>query len=861
MFVAGEAGAGKTALLQTFIDEAVADHEDLRVAVGDCNAQGGVGDPYLPFREILATLMGVSPTDRVMAGTAGGDPLSRIVKRSGQILREVGPDLIGAILPGVGLAAVVGKEIAERTGLINTADDDERGAASVDQDRVFEQYANVLRALAEDAPLLIVIDDLHWADDASIGLLFHLSRRLDQSRILLIGSYRPDEIATITAGDDRRVSLAKVLAEIKRYGGDVTIDLDVTTEDERREFAAELIDSEPNHLSASTRSQLFARTSGHPLFTVELLRALQERGDLVKDDEGAWVARDIDWDTLPARVEGVIEERIGRLGNGEREIIEAASIEGPVFTAEVVAKLTGQRPREVLDRLSADLERRHRLVSERGEVPAGENVLSAFQFTHALFQRYLYAELGPARQRVMHAEVGAALEELCAGQPERLSPMLAWHFDLGAKRDRAAHYYSLAGRRAINQGAPAASRKHLDRALALLPSGDDEARWTILVARDIALLNLGDQDARRANCDALFELARRTNDDRRLALAFRIEAQRRSHSGDQHGILEPARQAAAMAAELGDPVLESESLALTAHALVRVGDVPGSIAAISSAVAAAGGLDAASLSVLRAAWIVAYESGDIARGLDYATSAIAAARRGGDRGGEASMLNNRGLNLAMLGRYDDAQDELESAVATARAAGWRREHGYALQNLALVLMYRGRVDDAELSAAESLRVFDGTGDEWGRGGSTYYMGLIVETAGRPGEAESWNREARDAFTGVGALGIAAEASAALARCALALGRIDEAVTHTEAVMTRLDTFGSVGMESPARVATSCADVFLAAGDADRARRALELGHRELLDRAGRITDDAMRTTFLQNVPEHRALLRRMNDAS
>ncbi len=106
--------------------------------------------------------------------------------------------------------------------------------------------------------------------------------------------------------------------------------------------------------------------------------------------------------------------------------------------------------------------------------------------------------------------------------------------------------------------------------------------------------------------------------------------------------------------------------------------------------------------------------------------------------------------------------------------------------------------------------------------------------------------------------VAGEAGAG--KTALLQTFIDEAVTHAEAVMTRLDTFGSVGMESPARAATTCADVFLAAGDADRARRALELGHRELLDRAGRITDEAMRATFLQNVPEHRALLRRMNDA-
>ena len=115
------------------------------------------------------------------------------------------------------------------------------------------------------------------------------------------------------------------------------------------------------------------------------------------------------------------------------------------------------------------------------------------------------------------------------------------------------------------------------------------------------------------------------------------------------------------------------------------------------------------------------------------------------------------------------------------------------------------------------------------------------------------------FASVGALGLAAEASASLARCALASRHIEEAVSHASNVMDRLDAFGSVGMESPARAAITCADVFTASGDPENARRALDLGRRELLECAGRITDDAMRSTFLEHVPEHHELLRRTND--
>ena len=176
-----------------------------------------------------------------------------------------------------------------------------------------------------------------------------------------------------------------------------------------------------------------------------------------------------------------------------------------------------------------------------------------------------------------------------------------------------------------------------------------------------------------------------------------------------------------------------------------------------------------------------------------------------------------------------------------------------------MLLYRDRLEDAKRTATDSLNVFEGTGDEWGRGGSTYYMGLVLEASGQSDAAETWHQEARRMFASVGALGLAAEASASLARCALASRHIEEAVSHASSVMDRLDAFGSVGMESPARAAITCADVFTASGDPENARRALDLGRRELLERAGRITDDAMRSTFLEQVPEHHELLRRTND--
>ena len=166
--------------------------------------------------------------------------------------------------------------------------------------------------------------------------------------------------------------MAKVLAEIKRYSGDVWLDLNGRTEAEARGFVQKLLDSEPNHLDQDFCEQLYQHTGGYPLFTVELLCTLQERGNLVKDAEGCWtVGPALDWDRLPAWVEGVIEERIGRLSQSEREILDIASVQGQVFTAQVVGEVAGMPLRPLLRELSQELGRQYRLVMETGEQKRG----------------------------------------------------------------------------------------------------------------------------------------------------------------------------------------------------------------------------------------------------------------------------------------------------------------------------------------------------------------------------------------------------------------------------------------------------------------------------------------------------------
>jgi predicted ATPase len=262
-----------------------------------------------------------------------------------------------------------------------------------------------------------------------------------------------------------------VVNEFQRDFGDITVNLGQA---ESRDFVEAFLDSEPNRLGVAFREMLYRQTHGHPLFTIELLRGLQERGDLVQDPGGQWVeGPTLDWETLPARVEAVIAERIGRLAQPLQATLRVASVEGEVFTAEVVARVRATDEREMLGRLSGELDRRHRLVRAQSIVRLDGQLLSCYRFRHILFQKYLYSSLDEVERVHLHEAVGTALERLYGAQEEMMAvadiaPQLAWHFQKARRTEKAIHYLHQAGERAVQLSAYQEGIAHLTRGLELL---------------------------------------------------------------------------------------------------------------------------------------------------------------------------------------------------------------------------------------------------------------------------------------------------------------------------------------------------------------------------------------------------------
>ncbi|MCG3118982.1 MAG: Serine/threonine-protein kinase PknD [bacterium] len=477
VFITGEAGSGKTTLIRAFEQFAQKRHADLIVARGKCDAHTGIGDPYLPFRDVLGMLTGEVEA-MWAAGAITKEHATRLwnfIPLSMPALVEAGPDLIGTFVPGEALVKRAVAFTSSRASWLTCLKKQVAGktaastASHLQQSDLFKQFTAVLQTSSRQQPLLMVLDDLQWADAGSISLLFHLGRRIERERILIVGTYRPTEVALGRSGE--RHPLASVINECKGIFGDFKIELDQT---EGRHFINAFIDREPNRVSASFRDTLFQQTEGHALFTVELLHGMQEQGVLVRDQEGMWIEGPaLNWNTLPARVDAVVGERLERLPENLRKVLVTASVEGEEFVAEVVARLHGTNEMEMIRLLSADLEKHHNLVSAQGIQRMNGQRLSLYRFRHVLFQKYLYNSLDEIERAYLHEEVGTVLENLYGEHADEIAVHLARHFREAGIAEKAVDYLIKTAKQAREVYANAEAMAHYQQALALIK----QASW------------------------------------------------------------------------------------------------------------------------------------------------------------------------------------------------------------------------------------------------------------------------------------------------------------------------------------------------------------------------------------------------
>ncbi|MCA9899991.1 MAG: AAA family ATPase [Ardenticatenaceae bacterium] len=475
-FITGEAGSGKTTLVREFSRRAQTSHPQLLCLFGNCLAHVGNSNPYLPFRTAVSMLAGnIEP--HWHSGLLSRPQAAQLWQRqtqTQQILHDQGPNLAGIFF--------------------TPTETRQQSSAVPPQFILFEQLTNVLRAVSRQFPILLLLDDLQWIDPGSMDLLFHLSQQIAGYPILVVGAYRPEEVDNLPTSGERH-PLHRLVHELQTQSGE-SIALNRVA---GRPFVDAWLDCEPNQLDESFRQTLLHQTKGNPLFTVELVAALKERGGLVRSSEGFWQAgKTIPWELLPARAEAMIAERIERLSLPIQQVLSVAAVQGEQFIAETVANIVNAQPHTLLRQFSQELGRIHRLVQATGRQLVNGQHISLYTFRHSMFQQFLYGRLDPIERATLHHKTGERLEILYKNEKELESDKaatLAWHFDEAQQPEKAITYHKIAGHQAFQVSGNQEAVTHFQKALQLLanlpPSPEKiQQELTLLTSLGTPLISL-----------------------------------------------------------------------------------------------------------------------------------------------------------------------------------------------------------------------------------------------------------------------------------------------------------------------------------------------------------------------------------
>lgn len=436
-FIAGEAGIGKTTLVDVVVGEIrTASGDACHIARGQCIEHFGGGEPYLPVLDALAALC---------RGT-GGESVRAA-------LRSRAPDWVLRAL-GRGASGV------ESTG----------ATAASTHDHTLHMLAASLDALAADVPLVLILEDLQWSDYATLDLVSVIAQRRDPARLLVLCTLRSAD--AIVSGHP----VAEVKRELVRKGlchqilldgltaADVATYLDVR-------FPGGRIDAE------ELPRLLVDRTEGNPFFLVTLVDHLLEQGLLVADGERPETRDRVEAlrTAIPEGLRAVIEPRLERLTPDERRLFEAASVVGSEFAAHAVARIAPPESDladvEVVEQLCDGLVRRQQILRASGESTWPDGTTSArYAFRHALYRQVAYRQIPPSALRRLHQSVGEGLEAAYAGRTKEVASELAAHFDESRDVERAIRYHGQAAKQAGSRFAYQEARLHLQAALAHLQS-------------------------------------------------------------------------------------------------------------------------------------------------------------------------------------------------------------------------------------------------------------------------------------------------------------------------------------------------------------------------------------------------------
>jgi len=431
VFVTGEAGIGKTALVDSLLDRVLV-QGGILATCGRCLEQYGETEAYLPVLDALGRL----------GRSAAGE---RLVS----VLRRHAPAWL-AQLPALESVGSDGRPERRRAD----------GATS---GRLTRELAEAIEALTVDTPLVLVLEDLHWSDHATVGLVSFLAQRRETARLLLVGTFRPVEVIV----RDHPLRDVKQSLRMRRLCEELA--LEGLGEDQVAEILAARFPGEDLPHRSLARL-VHRRTEGNPLFIANVADSLVARGILTAA-EGSWrLQGDLEAvdRIVPESMREMIEQQLDRCAEPERVVLETASVAGVEFPAAAVAGGLDLATEAVEERCRSLVRRERFLEAVAGPAWPDGTPTAHYGFRHAAYREVLYAGLTAGKRAALHRRIGERLEAAYGARSGEIAAELAVHFAEGRDAERTVEYLLRAGENAVRRSAHLEAVELFGRALAAL---------------------------------------------------------------------------------------------------------------------------------------------------------------------------------------------------------------------------------------------------------------------------------------------------------------------------------------------------------------------------------------------------------
>lgn len=877
--ILGEAGMGKTRLQRELLEWVQKTHPYTRV-LSSRSFNHTRTTPYYFIAELIQGLFNLSrESDAVTA-----------VNHLNAALNILEPDISEAERSyQIGsLASILGIVLANDP--LESLEPEQR------RDRTFLSLERIFIAAAKISPLLILIDDLHWADVLSLDFLSRLLQLIVQDGLeggqafIMILS-RPAE--------NPSSSLSRVQEQLTKAPFN-TILLDTLDNQQAGSLITKLLDQE---MPADLRDLIINHAQGNPFYVEEVLRSLIEDGTLKKN--GSWsLTQDLADIRIPPSVQDVLAARIDRLSPDDKAITQQAAIIGRIFWQDILKRITEA---ESVEPTLLLLELRQ-LADRMNESKLAEDW--EWVFNHGLIQEVAYSSVPRSMRRTVHAQVAKILEEQLGNQTTFLIPLIANHYEQAEQIDKAVDYLHQSGSQAAAQFANQDALSFFSRGLKLLDRQEETImltrkqlwqKYRLLLGRVRAYHRLGKRAEQKADLDKLDFIAKRLKDAKaqaKTALEYAtyyemtsdfattvakateatdlaetaaapdlivsgITAQAlglvRQGKFDEAKVL--TKQGQQIAQENNNPSGEAVSLAHLGIAYFYLGEFHEARDVLEQSLTIARSLNDLSrqTSCLNNLVGIYHALGDYARAIACCEEALELVRIVGNRAIEANVVNNLGAMYHALGYLDEAESYHATALRQAQLLNSKLVESMANGNLSLVLQDKGEFEKAELYSRSAQQIDQEINDKHGEGYSLTSLAYALASQARFQEAEEAHNKAFNLRQTLGLDALTIDNLAGLAFITLKQGHDEKAQHYAEQVMQWIEQHGVDGIEYPIRAYLTVSTVFDSAGKKEEARAILEEAHTYLLEKAEKISDLDARRSFLENVPLHKELMVRLGE--